>query len=86
MFRVTNTKEGYCYCQIEDRDLIGFEDGPLPPSDVDMGGLSGGPVFCMEALSYPLIGVVTDHCRITLAEFQLLRIATLNGIAGSALT
>jgi hypothetical protein len=86
MFRIANAKEGYCDCQIEDRDLIGFDDSRLPPPDADMGGLSGGPVFCVGTLSYPLIGVVTDHCRITLAEFQLLRIATLNGIADSALT
>lgn len=85
MFRVNNTGDGYCDCQIEYRDLISFDDSPLPPPDADMGGLSGGPVFCMGTLSYPLIGVVTDHCRMTFADFQLLRIATLHGIAGSDL-
>jgi len=85
MFRVTNVREGYCDCQIEDRDLISFGDGPLPSRDGDMGGLSGGPVFGMGALSYPLMGVVTDHCRMTIAEFQLLRIATLDSIAESDL-
>jgi hypothetical protein len=42
--------------------------------------LSGGPVFCVETISYPLVGVVTDQCRITLAEFQLLRITILDGV------
>jgi hypothetical protein len=85
MFRVANVRDGYCDCQIEDRDLISFDESGLPPPDADMGGLGGGPVFCMGALSYPLVGVVTDLCRMTFAQFQLLRIASLEGIAESDL-
>lgn len=85
MFRVCNVRDGYCDCQIEDRDLVNFRDGPLPPPDADMGGLSGGPVFVMGTISYPLVGVVTEVCTMSFAEFRLLRIATLDGIAESDL-
>ena len=87
MFRVTNVRDGYCDCQIEDRDLISFDSEGLPSPDADMGGLSGGPVFSMgaAAITYPLVGLVTDLCRMTFAEFQLLRIATLDRIAESEL-
>ena len=51
--------------------------GPLPQVGTDMGGLSGGPVLLMDAINYPLVGVVTDRCEMSLAEFEILQFATL---------
>jgi hypothetical protein len=38
MFRVTSVGEGYFNCQIEQRDLVSFDETALPPPDTDMGG------------------------------------------------
>jgi len=77
VFRVTVVGDGYCKCMIERRDLISFDGGPLPQVGIDMGGLSGGPVLLMDAINYPLVGVVTDRCEMSLAEFEILQFATL---------
>ncbi|MDP9179109.1 MAG: hypothetical protein M3O61_15635 [Gemmatimonadota bacterium] len=34
--------------------------GPLPAEDQFLGGLSGAPVFVMDDLSYPLVGIVSS--------------------------
>ena len=80
VFRVTVVGDGYCKCMIERRDLISFDGGPLPEAGTDMGGLSGGPVLLMDAINFPLVGVVTDRCEMSLAEFEILQFATLAGI------
>jgi Trypsin-like peptidase domain len=80
MFRVTTRGEDYCTCQIEHKDLVSFDGGPLPEPGTDMGGLSGGPVLFLGAIDYPVVGVVTDHCHIDLAHFEILRIATLQNV------
>ena len=77
VFKVTAVGDGCCKCMIERRDLISFDGGPLPPPGTDMGGLSGGPVLLVDAINYPLVGVVTDRCEMTLAEFEILKFATL---------
>jgi hypothetical protein len=77
VFKVTAVGEGCCKCVIERRDLISFDGGPLPPPGTDMGGLSGGTVLLVDALSCPLVGVVTDRCEMSLAEFEILKFATL---------
>jgi hypothetical protein len=79
IFRVTLAGEANFKCAIERRDLISF-DGPLPAPGTDMGGLSGGPVLLVDALSYPLVGIVTDRCEICLADFEIIEIATLAGV------
>jgi hypothetical protein len=56
MFRVASVNEGYFYCQIVQEELISFDGGSLPPTDADVGGLSGGPVALMTPLAYPLGG------------------------------
>jgi hypothetical protein len=77
VFKVTAVGEGCCKSMIERRDLISFDGGPLPPLGTDMGGLSGGPVLLVSALSCPIVGVVTDRCEMSLAQFEILRFATL---------
>jgi hypothetical protein len=80
VFRVTSVGPGYCKCLIERKDLISFDGGPLPESDADMGGLSGGPVLLVGALSYPLVGIITDRCQMSFAELEILKFATLDGV------
>ena len=77
VFKVTAAGEGCCKCVIERRDLISFDGGPLPPPGTDMGGLSGGPVLLVDAINHPLVGVVTDRCEMSFAEFEILKFATL---------
>jgi hypothetical protein len=80
MFRVTTIGDGYSYCQVEQENLMSYDGGPLPAPDADMGGLSGGPVLCVGDRAYPLIGVVTDSCHMDFGHFQVLKIASLDGI------
>lgn len=77
VFKVTAVGDNCCKCVIERKDLISFDGGPLPPPGTDMGGLSGGPVLLVDALSCPLVGVVTDRCEMSFAELEILKFATL---------
>jgi hypothetical protein len=78
--KVTITGTGYCKCVIERTDLISFDGKPLPEPGTDMGGLSGGPVLLVDTINYPLVGVVTDRCEMTFAEFEIIQFATLEGV------
>lgn len=80
VFKVTVVGAGYCKCVIERKDLISFDRKPLPESGTDMGGISGGPVLLVDTLSCPLVGVVTDRCEMTFAEFEIIQFATLEGV------
>jgi hypothetical protein len=80
VFRVTGVGEGYCKCLIERKDLISFNGGPLPEPGTQMGGLSGCPVLLVGNLSYPLVGVITARCEMTLAELEILKVATLETV------
>ena len=79
IFRVTLAGETKFKCAIERRDLIAF-DGGLPVPGTDMGGLSGGPVFLVDALTCPLVGIVTDRCEMSVADFEIIEMATLAGV------
>ncbi len=76
LFRITSVGEGYFYCQIEQEELISFDGGPLPPSDAEVGGLSGGPAALMLQLDYPLVGVVIEHSQ----TYNILKISTVDNI------
>ena len=80
IFRVTIAEANRCKCLIERKDLIGFEEGRLPEAGADMGGLSGGPVLLVDAFDFPLIGIVTDRCEMSLAELEILQFATLENV------
>jgi hypothetical protein len=77
VFKVTTAGDGSCKCMIERKDLISFDGGSLPAPGTDMGGLSGGPVLLVEPIDYPLVGVVTDRCEMSFAEFEIVQFATL---------
>jgi len=81
VFRVTTVGEGYCKCLIERKDLISFDGKPLPEPGTDMGGISGGPVLLVDTLSYRVVGVVTDRCEMTFAEFEIIQFATLESVS-----
>jgi hypothetical protein len=59
MLRAKNVGDGYFYCQIEQEELISFNGGPLPDPKTFLGGLSGGPVFLVDKISYPVVGVIS---------------------------
>jgi hypothetical protein len=80
IFRVTVAVADHCKCLIERKDLVGFDEGRLPESGADMGGLSGGPVLLVDTLDFPLVGVVTDRCEMSLAELEILQFATLENV------
>jgi hypothetical protein len=80
IFRVTIAEANCCKCLIERKDLIGFEGGRLPEPGADMGGLSGGPVLLVDTHDFPVIGVVTDRCEMSLAELEILQFATLESV------
>src|SRR5258708_28553924 len=77
IFRVTSVGEGFCKCQIDEEDIISYDEGQVPEAGTDMGGLSGGPVFLVRQLDYPLIGVITDQCYMGFVNLEVLQIATL---------
>jgi hypothetical protein len=81
LFRVATAGQDYCTCRIEQKDLISFTDTPPPPPGADMGGISGGPVFLMGDVSYPLVGIITDLGYMEFADLELLRIATFESIS-----
>jgi hypothetical protein len=45
----------------------------VPDADMDMGGLSGGPMLLVGGITYPLVGVISEYH----VSYELLRIATL---------
>jgi hypothetical protein len=70
---VTTAGDDYCTCQLEREHTIGFGGpGELPPTE-GFGGLSGGPVLYFGALSYPIVGLVSQVAE----AFDIVRIATL---------
>jgi|HubBroStandDraft_6_1064221.scaffolds.fasta_scaffold248625_2 hypothetical protein len=74
ILRVTAAGDDYVYSQIEHKDLMSFDGGPLPAPSTDLGGLSGGPVVLIAKVA-SFVGLVSQHHQ----SYDLLRIATLNG-------
>ena len=63
-------------CQFE-RDQWVTSQEAIPPSGTPLGGLSGGPVFMMQQLHYPLVGVITEFHD----AFEDLEVLRVQGIA-----
>lgn len=64
MFRVTTSVgDGTFKCQYEYAELINFAEQQLPMQDlrVNVGGISGGPVFGVRNISYPFVGVISQR-------------------------
>lgn len=82
LFQVRAAEEGRCKCLIERRNLIGFNGRPLPETGMHMGGLSGGPVLLVGNSGYPLVGVITEICQLTVGEVEIFIVATLESVIG----
>jgi hypothetical protein len=80
LFRVTRTGSGYCKCRLEQKDLVSFCEAPVPSPGTKIGGVSGGPVFLVGS-GYPLVGVITEHCYMNLANLEILQFATLENVS-----
>jgi hypothetical protein len=68
----TTVREHHVVSQFEREHLISSDDRGVPPPGTDLGGMSGGPVFLLRKLDYPLVGLISEYS----AQFELLRIAT----------
>jgi hypothetical protein len=73
ILRVTSANDRYAVCEIARDDLVSFDANPVPDADFDHSGWSGAPALLFGALSYPIIGVVSEYQP----ALQLLFIATL---------
>ena len=57
--------------------MVNITGPDVPGPGSDLGGMSGGPVFLMRDLVYPLVGVVTDFSP----TWELLRVSHLGALA-----
>jgi len=76
MLIVAGTGEDHFFCPIE-RDLWYDVSGVgMLPANADLGGMSGAPVFGVQQLQYPLIGIVTEYSP----GLELFRVQGLAGL------
>jgi hypothetical protein len=76
VFEVTTSGQYHLVTQWE-RDRIVSLGGPdVPSPGAELGGMSGGPVFLVRDLVYPLIGVITEFQT----PFELLRMAHVGSL------
>ena len=47
-------------CRVERDYIKSLLNRPLPTTDIDYGGMSGGPVFLDSSLHFPLVGIVKE--------------------------
>jgi hypothetical protein len=87
-FEVTTVGDGYCRCQFAYTDLIDFGSGDQPPdlNSVNLGGMSGCPVFVLASskvcatLQYPrLTGIFTHRLGID-PTGDIIEIATFDKV------
>jgi hypothetical protein len=57
---VESASEHQFVLKLERQDWVDLGRVPLPGEDVFLGGLSGAPVFVMDDLSYPLVGLISE--------------------------
>ena len=59
----TQTGDGTFKCRLEYSELLSFDEQPVPMKELraNVGGMSGGPVFAVEAICYPFVGVITQR-------------------------
>lgn len=84
MLRVTTTGEGYFKCRFEYAELLSFDEQPLPLTQLNtnIGGLSGGPVFEVDEIVYPFVGVISQRFGF-LEDSDVVVIAALDGLPSS---
>lgn len=76
---VTSASETRFVLQLDREEWEDLGRLPLPGADVPLGGISGAPVFVMDDLSYPLVGLVSEIGE----TLPLLYVSSLSGIPAS---
>ena len=79
MFEVTASGDFHSVCQWDRENMVRFGGpGPgVPAHGIDLGGMSGGPVFLVRQLTYPLVGIVPDFH----SDWELMRLGMLSAVA-----
>ena len=75
-FEVTAGGEYHCVAQWDRNHIVNTTESAIPEYGSDLGGMSGGPVFLVRQLSYPICGLITDFH----STWELLRIAHLSAL------
>ena len=80
----TSIGDGSFKCRFAYPDLLSFDKQPLPMKELhaNLGGMSGGPVFGVGDMSYPLVGVITDRCG-AFGDTDTIVIEAVEGIPSS---
>lgn len=73
LLSVTSVSDKHVSCQFERDRWMSTEGTDLPPVGADLAGMSGGPAFLVQDVSYPLVGVVAEQ----LCLGEIVRIRTL---------
>lgn len=74
LLQVTTVGERHIVCQFEREHWITYNHRGVPPRGTELSGMSGGPVFLVGNLAYPLVAMVSGFS----ANFELLYIKTLS--------
>jgi hypothetical protein len=77
LLEVTTSGEFHVTMQWNRDEIVRLSGPPVPEPGVNLGGLSGGPVFLVSDLSYPIVGIVTDFH----SSYEIVRISHLGAAA-----
>jgi hypothetical protein len=72
---VAGVRDRYVLCSLDRDYWEEIRNADDPPSGLDLGGMSGGPVMLVGTLSHPIVGVVSQVSE--MPGFGLMRISTL---------
>ncbi len=80
----TQTGDGTFKCRLEYSELLSFDEQPVPMKELraNVGGMSGGPVFAVEAICYPFVGVITQRGG-GFGDFDNIVIEAVEGVSSS---
>jgi hypothetical protein len=76
MLVVTGTGDNHFFCPIDRDNWYDVSGVGMLPAGADLGGMSGAPVFAVQTLQYPIVGIVTEYSP----GLELFRIQGLGGL------
>lgn len=76
VFEVTSSGRFHPVWQWDRDRMVNTTGGDVPQPGPNLGGMSGGPVFLLQDLVYPLVGVATGFNQ----SWELLRMAQLGAL------
>lgn len=79
MLVITGAGDDHFYCPIDRENWYDVSGVGLLPAAANLGGMSGAPVFAVERLHYPLVGIVTEYSP-GLEVFRVQGLAALPGV------